>query len=166
MLYFGQQCFSTYNCFFFLVWVAKDTTNYHVTVIWSCNVASRVISLLADEWGSQLSDCAHHQIDTAPLGTSSLFIHTDAGSPLLDLWYHLQRCTRATVKFHPITTFRHGRMQRIRAWFPYSKGSVNEATDFNPGPGGPAILFEWPPDLPTWLPCHMVSKINTFQGIA
>ena len=47
--------FPTYNCSISsLTWVAKDTTSYHVTVVWSCNVALCFevcsISLLFDEW--------------------------------------------------------------------------------------------------------------------
>lgn len=57
-------------------------------------------------------------------------MYTEAVSPLLDLWYYLQRRIRATVKLSLISTsvtFTQTARHSIAVWFPHWEGSVNGA---------------------------------------
>ena len=95
---------------FFFCQVAKDTYSYYVTVVWSCNVALWNISLYLVEWGTcvviRLSDrhipAMHSQV-----------IHSHwFGSPIMHLWYYLQRRNSARAKFHPLPPPRHSHRGR------------------------------------------------------
>ena len=70
----------------------------------------------------RLSDSEHGQTDTPLIHASGFCIHTDAGSPLLQLWYYLRRRIRAAVKLV-------GTMSPIRLmmfWTSTGESSVND----------------------------------------